>query len=180
MLRRLTPFFTTFLAVLLDTAVLPVIYRGTYTVPITVVVVLCVGLLLGRLRGMLYGMIGGLLMDISTGTLGIMTFFCMAVGFLIGLIIDEASDRRYSDIRFHLRRGGVAFGLYALGEAVFCFYSYFLTASFNWLFVLQIAARSLTVAVLTMLLCPALNLLFYGKKRAQRRLSGNKREVKHF
>jgi len=165
---------------LLDTAVLPVLYRGTYTVPLTVVVVLCAGLLLGRLRGMLYGMIGGLLLDISTGTLGMMTFFCMAVGFLIGLIVDEANDRRYTDFRFHLRRGGAAFGLYALGEAVLCFYSYFLTASFDWLFALQILARSLIVAILTMLLCPLLNMLFYGKKRAQRRLSGTKREVKHF
>ena len=73
---------------------IPVLYHGTYTIPLTLVVALCIGLLLGRLRGLLYGMIGGLLIDISAGTLGTMTFFFMAVGFLVGLIVDESKDRR--------------------------------------------------------------------------------------
>ena len=50
MLRRLTPFLTTLLAMLLDTAVIPVFYHGGFTVPLTLVVVTCIGLLKGRLQ----------------------------------------------------------------------------------------------------------------------------------
>ena len=73
MLRKFTPFITTLLAMLLDTSVIPLLYHGTYAFPLTLVVVLCIGLLLGRLRGLLFGMIGGVLIDISSGTLGMMS-----------------------------------------------------------------------------------------------------------
>ena len=76
------------LAVIVDTAILPVFYYGTYTVSLTLAVVLCASLVLGRLKGMLLGMIGGLLIDITAGTLGMMTFFDLAVGFLIGFYVE--------------------------------------------------------------------------------------------
>ena len=44
-------------------------------------------MLMGRMSGLLFGTLGGLLMDITTGTLGTMTFFFMFVGFMIGLIV---------------------------------------------------------------------------------------------
>ena len=180
MLRRLTPFFITLAAVLFDTAILPVLYHGTYAVPVTVVVALCIGLLLGRMRGMLFGMVGGLLIDISSGTLGAMTFFFLLAGFLVGLLVDESNDRRFVGFRFHLRRGMAAFALFLIGEVVFCVYAYFQTASFEWVFVLRMLARSLIVSVLTMLLCPALSRVFFGTTRAHASYTGKKREVKHF
>ncbi len=180
MLRKLTPFLATFLAVLLDTAVIPVLYHGTYTVPLTLVVVLCAGLLLGRLRGLLYGMIGGLLIDISAGTLGVMTFFYMAVGVLVGLIVDESSDRWLGAVRFHLRRGVVAFALYLVGEIALAVYRYFMTAAFEWFYVRQILLRSLLFAALAVLLCPLLGRLFLGKRRSAAPNAGRKREVRHF
>lgn len=180
MLRRLMPFITTLVAMLLDTAVIPILYHGVYTIPLTLVVVLCNGLLLGRLRGLLYGMIGGVLIDVTTGTLGFMTFFFMAAGFLVALIVDESNDRRMVGVRFHLRRAGVSFALYMLGEIVFCVYRYFVTASFEWRFVFHMAARSLIVSALVVLLCPLLGRLFLGRKRVQRNHSRRNREVKHF
>lgn len=180
MLRKLTPFLATFLAVLLDTAVIPVLYHGTYTIPLTLVVALCIGLLLGRLRGLLYGMIGGLLIDISAGTLGTMTFFFMAVGFLVELIVDESKDRRPEGFRFHLRRGIVAFVLYMLGEIAFGVYRYFVTAAFSWASVRFMLLRGLLFAALALALCPLFARIFLGKRAIRTGRSGKKREVKHF
>lgn len=180
MLRKLTPFLTTFLAMLLDTAVIPVLYHGTYTVPLTLAVVLCNALLLGRLPGLLFGMIGGLLIDITAGTLGVMTFFFMAVGFLSALIVDENADRQITGIRFHLRRGGVAFLLYAVGETVFVVYRYFITAAFEWRYVQYISIRALIFAAIIILICPALNRMYFGRGAAQHRAPGGRREARHF
>lgn len=167
---------------LLDTAVIPVFYHGTYTVPLTLAVVLCIGLLNGRLRGLLFGMIGGLLIDISAGTLGIMTFYFMIAGFLIGLIVDENNDRPITGIRFHLRRGLVSLFLSLLGEVVFAVYHYFITAVFEWSILQGMLLRALLMAALTMLLCPLLDRLYHGKKSrsSARTYAGSKREVKHF
>ena len=74
-------------AMLLDTSVIPVFYHGAFTVPVTFPVVMCIALCRGNLMGLLYGMIGGLLIDITTGTLGMEMAFYMAAGFLIGLIV---------------------------------------------------------------------------------------------
>lgn len=164
---------------LLDTAVLPVFYHGVYTVPLTIVVVMCIGLIEGRLMGLLLGMIGGLFIDVTTGILGVMTFYFMAAGFLIGLIIDEANDRPITGVRFHLRRAVVSFVLYMLGEAVFCVYRYFVSASFEWYYLRAMLIRGGIAAALTVLLCPLLARLFKGKK-PKAGYSGNHREVKYF
>ncbi|MGN0801698.1 MAG: rod shape-determining protein MreD [Candidatus Faecivicinus sp.] len=182
MLRKLTPFLTTLLAMLLDTAVIPVFYHGIYTMPLTLVVVLCIGLLKGRLQGLLFGMIGGLLIDITTGTLGTMTFFFMAVGFLTALIVDENNDRPITGIRFHLRRAAVAFILCLLGEIVFAVYHYFVTAVFEWYLLRSMVLRALIAAAMTVLLCPLLDRLYNGRRSSvhSRSYAGNKREVKYF
>lgn len=167
---------------LLDTAIIPVFYHGTYTVPLTLIVALCIGLVKGRLRGLLFGMIGGLLVDISAGSLGVMTFFFMIAGFLIGLIVDETNDRPITGVRFHLRRGGVSFILCMLGEAVIAVYHYFVTAAFGWHVVQNMLLRSAIASALVMLLCPLLGRLYLGKtsRNSARSTAGAKREVKHF
>lgn len=167
---------------LLDTAVIPVFYHGVYTVPLTLVVAMCIGLLKGRLYGLLYGMIGGLLVDITAGTLGTMTFFFMIAGFLIGLIVDENADRPVTGVRFHLRRGLVSFVLSLLGEAVFAFYQYFVTANFEWFTVRNMLLRTVLVAAMVMIFCPLLDRLYLGRKgrSSSRTYAGSKREVKYF
>ncbi len=178
MLRRLMPFFATFIAMLLDTAVIPVFYHGAYTVPLTLVAAMCIGLLDGRLYGLLYGMIGGLLIDITAGSLGIMTFFFMIAGFLVGLFVDEGADTPITGVLFHLRRAGVSFGLTLVGEAVIAFYQYFITASFDWFIARNMLLRSGLTAALVVLFCPLLDRIFHSRRK--RTGKGRKREVTHF
>lgn len=182
MLRRLTPFFATLIAMLLDTAVIPVFYHGVYTVPLTLAVAMSIGLIEGRLYGLLFGMIGGLLIDITAGTLGAMTFFFMIAGFLVGLLVDESADRQITGILFHLRRFGVSFVLTLLGEAIIAFYQYFVTASFEWFIVQNMLVRSGLTAALVVIFCPLLNRIFHRRRKraAHRSGRGSKREVKHF
>lgn len=182
MLRRLSPYLIVILAVLLDTAVLPVFYYGTLTVPLTLAVVLCVGLTLGKLRGALLGMVGGLLIDISCGTLGMMTFFFMACGFLIALLLEESnpSAPQPTGLWFHARHALVIAVLYLLGEAVFCFYRYFVTAHFEWYYLRSILQRDLVFTIASLMLYSPLARLFLGKRKEARATFGKTREVKHF
>jgi len=167
---------------LLDTAVIPVFYHGVYTVPLTLAVSMCIGLLDDKLYGLLYGMIGGLLIDITAGSLGVMTFFFMIAGFLAGFLVNESMDRRITGVFFHLRRAAVSFVLTALGETIIAVYQYFVTASFEWFIVRNLLVRSALTAALVVALCPVLNRIFHGRKRRSpaRRKIGNKQEVKHF
>ena len=182
MLRRLTPFFTTLIAMLLDTAVIPVFYHGAYTVPLTLVVSMCIGLLDDKFYGLLYGMIGGLLIDITAGTLGVMTFFFMIAGFLVGFFVNESIDRPITGILFHLRRAGVSFALTLLGEIIIAVYQYFVTASFGWFIVLNLLVRSALTAVLVVLFCPLLDRIFHGRRRRSRAhiRHRSKQEVRYF
>lgn len=182
MLRRLTPFLTIIAAVLIDTAILPVFYHGVFTVPLTLAVTLCIGLTLGKLRGGLFGMIGGLMIDITAGTLGMMTFFFLIAGFLIALILDErvASTRTVTGIWVHVRRAAVILALYLLGETVFCIYRYFETAFFEWVYVQNILVRCAIFTSGTTLLCPALARMYLGKRKNRSTYYGKTREVKHF
>lgn len=183
MLRRLSPYLMVLLAVIVDTAILPVFYYGTYTVSLTLAVVLCASLVLGRLKGMLLGMIGGLLIDITAGTLGMMTFFDLAVGFLIGFVLNESGPtaRRPFGAWFHLRHAAAFFACQLAGELVFGVYRYFQTASVDSGVIPHALARCAIFAAAAMLLYPALRRLFAGKKPQPAQATYRKiREVKHF
>lgn len=182
MFRRLLPLLTIFLAVILDTAVIPALYRGIWVVSVTLAVTLGVGLTLGRLRGMLYGMLGGLMIDVTVGTVGMMTFTYMAAGFLIALILDEtnAQSRRPEVGRRLARRALTVLILTFVCEGVFCVYHYFLTASFTVRFLTEMLLRSALMALLTVLLTPVLRRLYLGKQLGSRAFAGKTREVKHF
>jgi len=185
LLKRLSPFILTFIAVILDTSVLPVFYSGILTVPLTLMVVFCIGILLGRMNGLLYGMIGGLLIDVTTGTLGLMTFFFMACGFLSDLILNEAGSMAASRLHWRVlytKRALCIAALYGLGEIVLLVYQYFNTALFDWLYVRNLLIRTVLFTALNLLLCPYCTRRFFGKKQkahAQNQ-SGKFREVKHF
>ena len=181
MLRRLAPMLMILVCVTLDTTVIPVAYGGVYTVPLTVVAVFLIGMLMGRMSGLLYGTIGGLLIDITTGTLGMMTFFFMAVGFMIGLILYNPGERlrtaRRHAGRKRVERMAWVFALYALGEVALFVIQYFNTAEVRPIYFFNIGVRSLICAVLTLLLRPVAYAILVGDKR---RVPTRHREVKSF
>ena len=182
MLRRLAPALTILATVILDTTVLPIVYSGVYAIPLTVVAVFLIGMLMGRMRGLLYGTIGGLLIDITSGTLGVMTFFFMAVGFMIGLILYNPGEHlrtgRRVARRKRVQRGAWVFALYALGEAVLLVIQYFNTATLHAMYFFNILVRSLIVTALTLLLRPVAYRMLLGGDRG--RVPTRDREVKSF
>ena len=182
MSRRLAPALMVLICVLLDTTLLPILYGGVFAVPLTLVAVLLIGMLLGRTPGLVYGTVGGLLIDISAGTLGVMTFYFMAAGFLIGLILYApgeriATSRRYVRRQWLLRAVWV-FVLTALGELALLAIQYFSTVSFEIRYLVNIAARSLIVTALCILLHPACRKLLLGSRRST--TTARNREVKQF
>jgi len=182
LLRRLLPTLLALVCFLIDTTVLPMIYQGPYAVPLTVVLILCIGMILGRMRGLLYGTLTGLLVDITTGTLGMMTFFYMAVGFMIGLIVYEPAPRVVSSRRKQRRRilwqMAWVFALYSAGELALFVIQYFNTAAFQPVYLLNIVIRGVICTVLTMLFKPLLAQILVGRSPVQ--AAPRIREVKNF
>ena len=181
MLRRFAPALLILACFILDTTVLPIVYGGVYAVPLTVVAVLLIGMLMGRMRGLLYGTIGGLLIDITSGTLGMMTFFFMAMGFLIGLILYNPGEHlrtaRRKARRKRFERAAWVFALYAMGETALFVIQYFNTAELRPIYFVNIAVRSLICAALTLLLRPAAYSMLLGNRS---RVPTRDREVKSF
>ena len=182
MLRRLAPTLLILACFILDTTVLPVAYGGIYTVPLTAVAVLLIGMLRGRMRGLLYGTIGGLLIDITSGTLGMMMFFFMAIGYLIGLILYIPSERpragRRLARRLRVKRAVWVFALYAMGELALFVVQYFNTAAIGWRYFMNIGIRTAICTALTLLLRPLAYSLLVGNDRG--RVPTRNREVKSF
>lgn len=182
MLRRLLPTLLALVFFLLDTTVLPMLYGGVYAVPLSAVLVFCIGMTLGRMRGLLYGTLTGLLIDITAGTLGMMTFFYMAIGFMIGLIVYEPTPRMTASRRKQRRRllwqAVWVFALYAVGEVALFIIQYFNTAAFEPVYLLNIGIRALICTALTMIFKPLLDRLLVG--RSPGRAASRNREVKSF
>ena len=184
MLRRLAPLLTTLLTVLLDTAVIPVLYTGRFLVPLSLVVVILIGIQLGRISGMLYGMIAGLLMDISTGNIGMKFFPYIAIGFLIGFLLDQQPEirrgmERIDRIHIIAIRLIWIMVLVLLHEIVMLVIQYFNTAMFKWSYVGTLLIRAALTTLLAQLLYPLTRLIYRGKEKA---VGGSRstREVKNF
>ncbi len=182
MFRRFAPALLILICFLLDTTILPIVFTGVYVVPLTVVAVFLIGMLMGRMRGLLYGTIGGLLIDITSGTLGMMTFFFMAVGFMIGLILyvpgEPLRPARRNARRRRLQRAVWVFVLFAAGEVTIFVIQYFNTAAIRWVYFFNIVARSLICAALTTVFRPLAYRLLLGTGRG--RIPARHREVKSF
>ena len=182
MFRRFIPALLILVCFILDTTLLPIVYGGLYAVPLTLVAVFSIGMVLGRMRGLLYGTLGGLLLDITSGTLGMMTFFFMITGFLIGLIVYDPSEHVVASRRKRRRRllwrFSWIFSLFAAGEIAIFIYQYFHTATFEIIYVLSILLRSAIFTAITLALYPAMNHLLIG--RGPRRAAPRNREVKSF
>ena len=168
MFRRILPLFILLLTLLVDTAILPVFYHGAYSFPLSLAVVMITSVLLGWLQGILWGLISGLLIDITVGTTGVMAFGYMALGFLAGLILDESQDTDTSFVRMMVWRAVVIFALYFIAEGVYCAYRYFMTASFEWIFVARMAVRSILFTAFTFLITPLLSRLYRGRSEVAR------------
>ena len=183
MFRRFLPALLVLICFLLDTTVMPVVYTGVYAVPLTLVAVFCIGMVLGRMRGLLYGTLGGLLMDITTGSLGMMTYYFMFVGFMIGLIVYVPGERILPSRRKQQRRlawrAAWVFALDAFGEVALFVIQYFNTAEFQWIYLLNILIRAALCTALCILLRPLFVRLLTGKS-VLRRGKALKREVKSF
>lgn len=175
MIRRLMPLVSILFFVLLDTAVIPEFYYGACTIPLTLAVTGCISICFTTTRfyGVLYGMIGGLLIDVSVGTLGIMTFFFMVYGFLYNIIIiQELSGSQSSEknpLEFRRENSllwitGTAALLYLLHELIVliyrAFFTYTFVLDFSWRYVLFMLIRSLLFATATLILFPFLRKLY--------------------
>lgn len=183
MLKRLTPLLFVLLSVLLDTAVIPAIYYGHYLIPVSLVVVLLIGIQLGRMRGMLFGLIAGLILDITSGSLGLKLFPYIAIGFLIGFLLDQQPETRTAkDGKEHFQllaiRAIWITVLVLLFEIVMLVYQYFSNAVFQWVYVRDLLIRTLIVTVLTMALYNPMRAVFVGRSVAGR--NRKTREMKHF
>ena len=182
MFRRFAPALLILICVLLDTAVLPIVYTGVYAVPLTMVAVMLIGMLMGRMRGLLYGTIGGLLIDITAGTLGMMTFYFMAAGFMMGLILyvpgEPLRPARRGARRRRLQRAAWAFVFFALGEVSILVIQYFNTATLRWIYFFNIFARGLICAALVTLFRPLVYRMLLGARPT--RIPARSREVKSF
>ena len=160
MFRILLSLILIVFSVVLDTALLPMVYGGVFAVPVTLMVVMLHGILLGRMSGLLYGTIGGILLDITTGTLGIMMFLFMAIGFLIGVIVYEPEKQYVSDSRRREARQRLAwpalwvFVLYTISEIALLVAQYFYTTRFEWVYLLNLLIRSLIFTAAVTLLLP--------------------------
>lgn len=170
MFRRFIPALLILVLFLLDSTVMPIIYTGVYGVPLTVVAVFLIGMVLGRMRGLLYGTLGGLLLDITTGTLGVMTYFLMFVGFMIGLIVYVPGERilpsRRKRQRRILWRAAWVLVLYVVGEVAILVIQYFNTAEFEWVYLLNILIRGAVCTLMCTLLRPPFARLLTGQAAA--------------
>lgn len=184
MLKRLLPLLLLLLCILLDTAVIPIFYAGQYLLSLSLILVMLYGIQLGRLSGTFYGLIGGLLLDISTGTVGMKLISYVAIGFLIGFLLDtqpeltrsmSAKDRS----QFLAVRAIWIFVLLMLNEIAMGLMQYIYTAVFSWAYVLHALLRTLMMTALSMLLYPLLHsMLFAGAQSRSKKRSF--REVKRF
>jgi len=171
------------MCVILDTTILPMMYSGPYLVPLTMPVVFLIGMLKGRTNGVLFGMIGGLLIDITAGTLGMMTFYMIAIGFLTGLILHSTAERpvlsRRQLRKRYLNRVMWVSVLYFTGEIVLYIIQYFHTAVIEPVHILNILVRTLICTAVTFVLRPAAMYVFFGRSK-NASSAGHTREVKSF
>ena len=180
------PLVSIIVFVLLDTSVIPEFYYGAYSVPLTLAVVSCISISFteSRLTGVFYGLIAGIFIDVSSGTLGAMTFFFMAYALLYNIIIvQDVGERTEASMhRLDLRREnslfwivGTAGGLYLVQEVVILAYRYFFTYTFvldfTWSYVRDMLLRSVIFSIVTLALFPALRWLFGINKLRQRESS---------
>ena len=184
MLRRLAPAIAVLIALLLDTAVIPVFYYGRFLVPLSLVIVIVIGIQLGRTQGMICGLIAGLFLDVSAGTLGMKLFPYVIIGFLIGFLLDQqpeidrSMDRR-DRVQLMLVRIIWISALLLVFEVVMLVYQYFNTAIFEWVYLRDLFIRLVLMTALCLIAYPLFHRLYFGRSTAARKGQAT-REVRNF
>lgn len=150
MLRRIMPYILLLVAMLLDTAILPVLTDSPLVPVLTLVSVIALGLLMGRTRGALYGIIGGLLTDVLVGyPLGLRTLLYLGCGYASGV-----AGRKFQ--RYAITPVVTPILCLAAYEGAMITYMYMLGQTIPWLFLRNALIR----AGLETLLAQLLYLLF--------------------
>ena len=174
-----------FLAVLLDTTVLPMAITGVWFVPLSLPLVICAGAGHGRYYGLVYGLAAGLLIDVLVGyPLGLRLFQYLGAGFLSGLIvyINEKSREQhgYRPAMFALRLALFTLAYAALTETAVAVYQYFNTARFEAVYVFNALIRVGLTTLLTLALYLPLMRLSLGKRARRRPAVPKRKEARLF
>ena len=181
MRRRIVPVALVLLAVMIDTSVIPALFRNTWTVSLTLVTVLALAVGLGRISGILAGTLGGLLIDILVGyPVGFRMALFVLAAFVAGLIgyLPE-KERILAGRRLYARRLVAYLLVLAFLELIVYGYEYFTTALFEWRYLLNALIRAGISTALCMLLGPVWLRWILGKPK-KNVVAGNTREVKSF
>lgn len=188
MLKRIAPAVTVILAVLFDTSIMPLFYNGHYSLMLSLILVIQISIMCGRIRGLLYGWIAGLMLDISCGTLGMKLFAYIAIGFIVGFLLDNQPDL-YSKSKPIASKEKIQYllvqfiwisVLLLLYEITMTITQYFANAVFKWVYVRDIVIRVLATSILTIVLSPVAHRLYIGNDDAEQAKRRNTREVKTF
>jgi len=168
--------------VLMDTTAMQLLVSRAMQFSLTLVIIMIIGMLRGRMYGMLYGMVGGVLMDIASGTLGVMIFSGIAAGYIAGFIIYETNEqiirRDVSRFKRWLSRFLTALGLLAAAELVMNIWQYYYVSLYSWNILFYALARIFLGALVTMILMPVMAWMFFGRR--PRQIPAAKQEVKSF
>lgn len=188
MLKEIKPTLTVLIAVLFDSAILPVFYTGKFVIMLSLIVIIMIAIMRGRIRGMVYGMIAGLLLDISAGTLGMKLAAFIAIGFIVGFLLDGQSDiysnsvnlSRKDRIQYLFVRLIWISILLVIYEIVMLLLQYWSNAVFEWSYVRDIFIRTLASDFLIFALSPMFHALYIGRGDAERAKGRKTREVKNY
>lgn len=189
MLRRISPALTVLLAVLFDTAILPVFYTGHYAIMLSMIVVILIGILCGRMRGMLYGLIAGLILDFTSGTVGMKLFAFILFGFLAGFLMDTQPDlyaggsselSKKDHYQYILVRFIWICVLVMIYEVTMVVIQYFANAIFEWAYLRDAAIRTAACGIIALLLSPLLHAMYIGNSDPGFAGGRKTREVKDY
>jgi len=147
----------------------------------TLLTVLALSIYMGRAHGVLYGLGTGLLVDILVGyPLGFLMVLYTLSCFVTGTLTYLPEDlRRRLGFQLILRRAAGVFFVLLVGEIAILGYQYFLTASFDGRYLLNIVLRALAGALCSALIGPVVARAVLGKPK-QGAADIRKREVKTF
>ena len=183
MRKRLVPALALFVAVMLDTTLVPMFFPAVWVVPLSLALVLCIGASQGRYVGLVAGLASGLLIDVLVGyPLGLRLFEYMGAGFLCGLIVPlppATLKKRGFDLRLLLLRLALFTLAYQLlTETAVGVYQYFNTARYAWTLVGNALVRvALTTALSLALLVPLRRIARDGEEETPVR---QRKEARHF
>ena len=143
-LRRMAPALLVLLALLTDTTILPLFYRGIYAPNVTLALILAYAIQRGSAMGFAYGTVAGLLLDISTS---------YPVGLYTGtILVAVAAASLCAFFQRNLGRTIVLAVIYLLYEAAFLIIAYAATVRMEPGYLLPALIRAASGVLLCSLL----------------------------